>query len=96
MTILAVMTTLFGAFLGLKFRVLILIPVAGIMLAAIVAEGVADHYGLLATTLAAVMATTCLEIGYLAGVVGCHLMDVRALHRGYPNLGAITALRRRA
>jgi hypothetical protein len=66
------------------------------MLAAIVIEGVAWQYGLLHTVLAAVLATTCLEIGYLVGVAARHLMIRRPLRGGNPGLAAIAANRRRA
>ena len=69
MMILAVAAMLVGAALGLKFKVLILLPAIVIGLAVIFAAGL---FGLSSQghfMLAAALATVALQIGYLAGIV---------------------------
>jgi len=69
MSMLILLVSLIGAVLGLRFKVLILIPAIGFTIIAAVATGIAGGNGLLAILLAGVLASTCLQIGYLGGIL---------------------------
>ena len=59
-----------GAALGVRFKVLILIPAIGLAFMAIVAGGVARGDSALAILIAAVLASSGLQIGYLCCIIG--------------------------
>ncbi len=63
----AIMTTLIGAMLGLRFKVLILVPAIVTSFLAIFGIGIAHGVGLWASLLATLLTITTLQIGYLAG-----------------------------
>ena len=58
-----------GAALGVRFKVLILIPAIGLAFMAIVAGGVARGDSALAILIAAVLASSGLQIGYLCCII---------------------------
>jgi hypothetical protein len=58
---------LIGAVLGMKFKVLILIPAIGFALIVILAAGIARSDSISAILIAAALASSCLQIGYLCG-----------------------------
>lgn len=73
MTILAMVAILVGAVLGLRFKVLILLPAIAVALTAILAAGLASADGLPRMALAAVLTISGLEVGYLFGVTARYL-----------------------
>ncbi len=60
---------LIGAVLGMRFKVLILIPAIGLAWIVILAAGIARSDSISAILIATVLASTCLQIGYLCGTV---------------------------
>ena len=58
-----------GAALGVRFKVLILIPAIGLAFMAILAGGVARGDSALAILIAAVLASSGLQIGYLCSII---------------------------
>ena len=68
MTMLAMTAMLIGALLGLRFKVLILVP-AIIIGSATLGIGMAHSNSLWFTLLAMVLAITALQMGYLGGAV---------------------------
>ena len=61
-----------GFALGLRFRVLILVPSIGLALAIIAIAGIGHSTGWIA--LAMVIAAASIQMGYLGGVVAMHLV----------------------
>jgi uncharacterized membrane protein len=58
---------LIGAVLGMRFKVLILIPAIGLVWIVILAAGIARDDNVSAILIAAVLASSFLQIGYLCG-----------------------------
>jgi hypothetical protein len=81
MATLAIAAVLAGAALGLKFRLLILLPTSSFVLAAIIAGGVVLRVGLTHIVLEAVLAIAGLQVGFLAGVVIRYLIATRPCRR---------------
>lgn len=69
MIALVLATLLIGAVLGMKFKVLILIPAIGLALAAILIGGVARGDSASTIVITAELAAVCLQIGYLGGII---------------------------
>jgi hypothetical protein len=69
MTLLAMTAMLIGALLGLRFKVLILVPAIVIGSAATLGIGMAHSNSLWFTLLAMVLAITALQMGYLGGAI---------------------------
>jgi hypothetical protein len=69
MTMLVLSTLLIGGALGMRFKVLILIPAIGLAFIANLAAGFAFSDSVSATLLTAVLASVCLQIGYLCGAM---------------------------
>ena len=69
MTMLSMTAMLIGALLGLRFKVLILVPAIIIGSAATLGIGMAHSNSLWFTLLAMVLAITALQMGYLGGAV---------------------------
>ena len=67
MTMLVMTAVLIGAMLGLRFKVFILVPAISISSVAIFGIGIAHGSGIWSVLLAAFLAITALQIGYLAG-----------------------------
>jgi hypothetical protein len=57
-----------GAVLGMRFRVFILIPAIGFAMVVVLAAGIASGASLAAILTAAVLASICLQFGYLGGI----------------------------
>ena len=87
MAILAVVSALLGAVLGLRFKVLILVPTVGIGLFVILGGGgLVLHNSLTRVALAAILMATCLQVGYLAGIgIQAFLLWAR-ISRRYPSV----------
>jgi len=73
MSALVILAFLVGAVLAQRFRVLVIVPVAGIIWFAAIAIGISRESGVLwiATMMAATV--TMLQLGYLAGSASHHL-----------------------
>jgi len=69
MSMLILLAFLLGAVLGMRFKVFILIPAIGFALIGILAGGIARGNGVSSTLIAAVLASSCLQIGYLLGII---------------------------
>jgi hypothetical protein len=69
MVLLVGMSFLLGALLGIKFRVLILIPALGAILLTVVAIGIAHADAVWAILITLVAAVSSLQIGYLGGAI---------------------------
>jgi hypothetical protein len=76
MLTLAMAAVLLGAVLGLRFKVLILLPAAVVAAAVIVAADSIQHSSLSTTVVDVVVALACLQMGYLAGAIAAGLMGV--------------------
>jgi hypothetical protein len=76
MATLAILAILVGTALGMRFKVLILLPATVIGLASIIAGGVARGDGL-TILLEAMLAIAGLQVGYLAGVTIRYLLEMR-------------------
>jgi hypothetical protein len=80
---LAVISVLIGAVLGLRFKVLVLLPAIAATLGPILIGGVAGGHGVWHVALAGILATTGVQFGYLGGSATRHLMLLaRASRRG--------------
>lgn len=60
---------LLGAVLGMRFKVFILIPAIGLIFIAILAGAIACGSGMASTLIAAVLASSSLQIGYVLGTI---------------------------
>jgi hypothetical protein len=72
MLTLSLVSLLAGAVLGMRFKVLILLPAISAALLAILAIGITSAAAFSTIALAMVLATTCLQLGYLGGVTARH------------------------
>jgi hypothetical protein len=59
---------LVGAVLGMRFKVLILIPAIGFAVGVVLAAGIAGGASLAAILAATALASICLQFGYLGGI----------------------------
>ena len=69
MLILAMAALLLGAVLGLRFKVLILLPAAVVAVAIMVTADSIEHSSLSMTVVDVVLVLASLQIGYLAGAI---------------------------
>jgi len=69
MSVVILLAFLIGAALGMRFKVFILFPAIGLALIAILAAGIARSDSISAILIAAVLASSCLQVGYLCGTV---------------------------
>ena len=76
MLILAMAAILLGAVLGLRFKVLILLPAAVVAVAIMAAADSIEHNSLSTTVVDLVLVLAGLQIGYLAGAIAGGLMGV--------------------
>ena len=60
---------LLGAVLGMRFKVFILIPAIGLIFIAILAGAIARGSGMAGTLIAAVLASSSVQIGYVLGTI---------------------------
>ena len=68
MSLLAIITLLTGALLGVRFKVLVLVPTVALAIVAVFAGGLAHHEEASSIGLAMLIATICLQVGYLGGL----------------------------
>jgi len=68
MLTLSLISLLAGAALGMRFKVLVLVPAIFLALLAILAGGISASASFSFVALAMVIAATCLQLGYLLGV----------------------------
>jgi len=68
MLTLSLMALLAGAALGMRFKVLVLVPTIFLTLLALLAVGISAEGGFSFIALAMVVAATCLQLGYLIAV----------------------------
>jgi hypothetical protein len=71
---LTIICFLIGAALGMRFKVLIVIPVIGLALLGTAAVGIAHGDPIGSVVLTMVLIATTLQLGYLAGVVSRHVL----------------------
>jgi hypothetical protein len=83
MATLAISAILVGTAVGMRFKVLILLPATIIGLAAIIAGGVARGVGLPSIVLDAILAITGLQVGYLVGITIRYLIEMRPRRRAH-------------
>jgi len=69
MSMLLLLVLLIGAALGMRFKVLVLVPAIGFLFTAILVACVMRGESLSMTIAAVVLTVSCLQIGYLGGVV---------------------------
>ena len=69
MSTLILLATLLGAVLGMRFKVFILIPAIGFALIVILADGIARGTSVSGILIAAVIASSCLQIGYILSII---------------------------
>ena len=69
MSMLLLLVLLIGAVLGMRFKVLVLVPAIGFLFVAILVACVIRAESLSMTIAAVVLTVSCLQIGYLGGVV---------------------------
>jgi hypothetical protein len=79
MILLAIVSILVGALLGLRFRVFILVPAITFALALVIGVGVAREAGIWWIALEMVVVATALQLGYLGGSA---FAATRATHSG--------------
>jgi hypothetical protein len=88
MVMLAVFASLIGAALGLKFKVLILVPAIAIAFAIVVVAGLAHSDGILTVALATVLSAAGLQFGYLLGLSCRYLARADRMRRAAPHAAA--------
>ena len=76
MLILAMAAILLGVVLGLRFKVLILLPAAVVAVAIMAAADSIEHNSLSTTAVDLVLVLAGLQMGYLAGTIAGGLMGV--------------------
>jgi len=76
MLMMILLVFLTGAVLGLRFKVLVLVPAMGLAIIAITATGMAHGYGLAAVLTAGVLALICVQIGYIGGLLARYAMTL--------------------
>jgi hypothetical protein len=72
MLTLSLVSLLVGAVLGMRFKVLILLPAIFATVLGILAVGISSAAGFSVIVLAMVLATACLQLGYLGTVAARH------------------------
>jgi hypothetical protein len=79
MLTIAIITLLTGVPLGMRFKVLVLVPTVALAMVAVFAGGVAPHEEAGSIALAILIATVGLQVGYLGGLCANQaLMVIRA------------------
>jgi hypothetical protein len=76
MSMLMLLAVLAGAVLGMRFKVLILVPAIGLMIVAVLVGGIVRGDGVSIVTITAFLAASCTQIGYLGGTVTRHTMTL--------------------
>jgi hypothetical protein len=73
MSMLALLSFLIGALLGMRFKVLILVPIS-LAITAVVVIAIARGDGLSTMLLAEALVLCCLQIGYLGGLLTRYML----------------------
>lgn len=68
---------LLGAILGRFFKVLILVPASGLVVALVVGWSLFAHNGVLYTLGTIALLVTCLQVGYASGMLSFFIPDLR-------------------
>lgn len=79
MSSLIILSSLTGVVLGLRFKVLILVPAMVLVAAVTIGIGIAHGDGLWSLLLETVLTITALQVGYLGGTI-VHFVIVGARH----------------
>jgi hypothetical protein len=74
MAMLALLSFLTGTVLGMRFRVLVLVPAIACALPTAVAVGIFREHAFGSVILVAAATVTCLQIGYMAGIAVRHFL----------------------
>jgi hypothetical protein len=82
MLTLAIISLLTGILLGMRFKVLVLVPTVALAIGAVLAGGVAHHEQAGSIALAMLIAAVGLQVGYLGGLSGNHAVIVLRAARG--------------
>jgi hypothetical protein len=69
MSTLALVSTLLGALIGMRFKVLVLVPTITFALIVILAYGMAFATGASRILIAIAVASSCIQIGYMVSVL---------------------------
>jgi hypothetical protein len=69
MSTLALLSTLLGALIGMRFKVLVLIPTIAFALIVILAYGMAFATGASRILIAIAVASSCMQIGYMFSIL---------------------------
>jgi hypothetical protein len=69
MAILFLLFLLAGLVLGTRFKVLVLVPATALTALAVIAEAITSGKSLGSLLVIALLASTCLQIGYLCGAI---------------------------
>lgn len=81
MSLLLISVFLLGAVLGMRFKVLVLIPAVGFILISIAIGGVVHGDAVSVMLIAAVLGLGCLQLGYLCGAVARYSMVLARAQR---------------
>jgi hypothetical protein len=81
MLTLAIVTLLTGILLGMRFKVLVLVPALALAIGAVLAGGVAHQEDAGAIALAMLIAAVGLQLGYLGGLSVNHALTVMRVAR---------------
>jgi len=91
MSTLALLAFLAGAVLGTRFKVLVLVPAIGLTIAAALARGVIAGDSASWVAITAFAAATCMQIGYLGGLVARHATMLDPVGPGKDSLRSTSA-----
>lgn len=76
MSVLTLLAFLTGTVLGMRFKVLILIPAIGLASIATLVDGIAHSHSASVILIASALASICLQIGYLCGIITRYVFAV--------------------
>src|SRR5882757_3815359 len=96
MMILSMVSLLVGAVLGQRFTVMVLIPATAVVLALAVGTGVTHAHTAWSVVLMIAAATTCMQIGYFAGIGIRHVLPAASSGRSSPLPARTTSARHAA
>ena len=74
MSIVVILALLLGAVLGMRFKVLVLLPAIACAVIIVATGGIASGVHGLAIVVMAVVASICLQLGYFGGVMTRYVM----------------------
>ena len=90
---LVMMAALIGAILGLRYKVLILVPAFVIIAVAIFGTGMARSYSPSFILLTVFLAITALQMGYMAGALICSIVGKTRARKDLPSVIAVAQKR---